>query len=134
MRCKYYDDFWGICCNGYSEYCEDDCPYEDWKECNCFCGESVKKKNKITPCYMCDNARLNNELTEENDFSSCGIGEFDKGYRTMLSSVYGKPLRIEFERWNGAVKRWEECGIYYPKYCPNCGREIKEYESNDTER
>lgn len=76
MRCKYYDDFWGICCNGYSEYCEDDCPYEDWKECNCFCGESVKKKNKITPCYMCDNARLNNELTEENDFSSCGIGEF----------------------------------------------------------
>lgn len=85
------------------------------------------KANRLTPCHMCDNARLNHELTDDNDYSSCTIGSYDKECRIMLSSGWGKPLRIEIERWNDKIGRWEDIGIYYPKYCPECGREIKEY-------
>lgn len=86
-----------------------------------------KKDAMLTPCNMCDNARINEELSDDNDFSSCTIGSFDKDCRIMLTSGWGKPLRIEISRWNDEAQRWEDIGVYYPKFCPECGREIKEY-------
>lgn len=89
--------------------------------------EDGKKENKYSPCHMCDNARLNEELTDNGDFSSCVIGSFDRDCRIMLTSGMGKPLRIDIDRWNDDALEWEPIGIYYPKYCPECGREIVEY-------
>lgn len=80
------------------------------------------------PCYMCDNARINGELTEDTDFSSISIGNSAKGYRMFLSSGYRKPPRIEVEQHDDKIG-WHNIGVYYPKYCPNCGREIKEYDN-----
>ena len=80
------------------------------------------------PCYMCDNARLNHELEDYNDFSSSTIGSFSHDCRIMLSSGSGKPLRIEIARWNDKAQQWVDIGIYYPKFCPECGREIREYD------
>lgn len=84
--------------------------------------------NVVTPCSMCLNARLDDELTDNNDFSSSTI-EYNKSnnFRMMLSSGAGKPLRIEAELWSSSVKRWITVGQYYPKFCPECGRKITEY-------
>lgn len=75
------------------------------------------------------NARVDpdGELADNNDYSSMSIGDFFDGYRAMLSSGYGKPVRIEVEEWNKDVKRWVPLGRYYPKFCPNCGRPLTEY-------
>ena len=87
-----------------------------------------KSETELIPCYMCNNARLNDELDDDNDFGSFTIGNSVERYRIMLSTGWGKPLRIEVHKWVGKVGRWCTVAIYYPKYCPNCGREIKEYE------
>jgi hypothetical protein len=43
----------------------------------------------------------------------------------MFNSGMGKPCEIEFRNWyNG---RWHAVGYYYPKFCPECGRELNEY-------
>lgn len=78
------------------------------------------------PCGMCYNARLDDELTDENDYSAICIGNSVNGYRLMLCSGWGKPLRIEVEKWEDKTG-WFKIGHYYPKYCTNCGREILEY-------
>ena len=80
---------------------------------------------------MCDNAILNDDLDDDNDFGSFTIGEGTDNHRIMLSTGYGKPLRIEVHEWNERARRWCTVAMYYPKYCPNCGREIKEYERKD---
>lgn len=46
--------------------------------------------DELKPCCMCDNARLNDELTEDNDFFSTVLNSTEK-YRIMYSSGYGKP-------------------------------------------
>ena len=52
---------------------------------------------------MCYNARIDGVLTDENDYSACSIGKITKGYRLILVSGMGKPLRIEVE--NGMIKQ-----------------------------
>lgn len=84
------------------------------------------------PCRWCDNARVNPELTDENDFASYTIGEACKNFRIMFTVGSGKPPRIEFETWNN--DHWSTVGVYYPKHCPNCGREINEYGGQDDAR
>lgn len=90
---------------------------------------------QINPCYMCDNARINDDLTDETDFGSFSLGsfncDFDKGYHAMISTGYSKPLRVKFSHYNEKIREWEIVGIFYPKYCPNCGREIYEYGRNE---
>lgn len=54
----------------------------------------------VEACRMCYNARLDDELTDENDFSAISIGSCSNGYRMMLCSGYGRPLRIEVEKWD----------------------------------
>ena len=90
-------------------------------------GYEVGKKHTVEPCGMCNNARVDRELSDDNDSSAYTIGTFDKDCRIMLCSGWGKPLRIEVSRWSDKMQRWEDIGLYYPKHCPNCGREITEY-------
>ena len=85
------------------------------------------------PCGKCFNARFDDELTDENDFGSYTIGESEKGYRMTYNSGYGKPPRIEFDVWNESCRRWDTVGVYFPKCCPDCGREITEYDEKRRE-
>lgn len=91
--------------------------------------EQPIKETMSEPCYMCDNARLNDDLDDDTDFGSFTVGKSGKGSRIMIITGWGKPLRITSEKWNETVKRWVTVGIYYPKYCPNCGRKIVEYDT-----
>lgn len=87
----------------------------------------LKSNTKLAAaCRMCDNARLNDKLTDENDYSAITIGNCADGYRMMLCSGWGRPLRIEIEKWNEKAG-WYKIGEYNPAYCPNCGRKIDEY-------
>lgn len=70
-------------------------------------------------CYMCDSARTNEELTDDNDLSCISVGRMEKGYRMMLCAGDGKPLRLEVETWIDG--QWHVIGVYNPPYCPNCG-------------
>ena len=92
-------------------------------------------------CKYCFNARIyrpteeelmdpfNTELTDENDFSSCGVGHcHSKERRFMINSGNGRPVNIEFELLDNKTKEWYTVGKYYPKYCPECGRRLDEYE------
>lgn len=79
------------------------------------------------PCAKCYNARFDSELTDENDFSSYTIGCVDEGFRMMYSTGYGKRPRIEFDKWSEENKQWLTVGKYFPRHCPECGREITEY-------
>ena len=81
----------------------------------------------VEACRMCYNARLDDELTDENDYSAITIGSFANGYRMMLRSGWGRPLRIEIEKWDEKAG-WHKIGEYNHKYCPNCGRKIDEYD------
>ena len=56
------------------------------------------------------------------------VGDCDLGYRIMLSSGYGRSTRIEFGVWDSINKIWKDVGTYYPKFCPNCGRLLYEYD------
>lgn len=82
---------------------------------------------EIRACGMCNNARIDDSLTDDNDASFIGIGKCAKGYRIMLCSGWRQPLRIEFEEWHDRTG-WSVIGKYFPKYCPECGRRIFEYE------
>lgn len=77
------------------------------------------------PCGMCLNARVDEELTEDNDYSAYSVGESQSGFRLMLCSGAGKPTRIEAEMHT--EHGWGTVAVYEPKYCPNCGRSIMEY-------
>ena len=61
-------------------------------------------------------------------FRSISIGSCSNGYRIMLCSGYGRPLRIEVEKWDEKAG-WYKIGEYNPEYCLNCGRKIEEYEN-----
>ena len=80
------------------------------------------------PCYMCLNARVDDELTDHNDFSSFGIGKSCNGYSMFINSGNGVPVNIEVMAWNEKVQRNVTVAKYFPKYCPNCGRQLNEYE------
>lgn len=83
----------------------------------------------MKPCEMCLNARVCPELNDENDFSAHSIGECESGFRIMIESGWGQPLEITFERFINS--EWHFIGIYYPKFCPNCGRPLIEYKRKE---
>lgn len=71
------------------------------------------------------------ELTDDNDFSSATIGNvgcLPNNYpiQMYLNSGNGEATNIEICQWYQS--RWHTVGKYYPKYCPECGRELDEYE------
>lgn len=52
-------------------------------------------------CGMCLNARVDPDLTDENEFSFHGVGFSKDGFRIMIQSGWGKPVQILFERFIG---------------------------------
>jgi hypothetical protein len=101
--------------------------------------QSAAKEAK-TYCKYCFNARVYEptdeevmspyaiHLTDDNDSSSHSIGVYEKEKRFMISSGNGEPVRIEFEYWEPQWRQWLPIGKYYPKYCPECGRRLNEYD------
>lgn len=65
-------------------------------------------------------------LDDSNDGSSCGIGFTDKTHSMYFNSGMGKPCNIEVCEW-GIDNMWHPVAIYYPKFCPECGRKLDEY-------
>ena len=100
----------------------------------------VKEEAKQPYCKYCFNARVYKpteeelmdpfatELTDDNDSSSCGVGKSSGGTRFMISSGCGEPVRIEIDKFLELRQEWVTVGKYYPKYCPECGRRLDEYE------
>lgn len=108
------------------------------------CGDFSKKETNKSYCKYCFNAHVyeptdeelmdpfSTELTDENDGSSICIGHcHDKTRRFMINSGMGKPVNIEFDLWDNKSKQWHTAGRYYPKFCPECGRKLDEYDSNN---
>lgn len=78
-----------------------------------------------------DEERMNpfaTELTDDNDSSSISIGKSSMGTRFMISSGHGEPVRIELDKFLELRQEWVTVGQYYPKYCPECGRRLNEYD------
>ena len=92
--------------------------------------DTLKAVPFAKPCGFCVNARVDDDLTDNNDFSSLSVGFSANKYRTMISAGDGKPVRIETEKWDG--DHWSIIMRYYPKYCPECGRKLDEYEEART--
>ena len=78
------------------------------------------------PCYMCLNARVDDELNDNNDLSYYTV-DYYKNNRMMIRSGAGKPLAILAEEHKEDIGQWVTIGCYNPKFCPNCGRELTEY-------
>lgn len=66
-------------------------------------------------------------LDDSNDFHSATVGFSDDNTKMYINSGAGKPLEIETCKW-GSDNRWHPIALYYPKYCPECGRKLDEYE------
>lgn len=133
-RCTHVRDE-NICCLDDS-LCTTNSP-----ECKHYRPYVYKKKEPIKYCKYCFNARIYKptdeelmdpsatELTDENDFSSCSVGHcHSKERRFMINSGDGRPVNIEFELLDNRTKEWYIVGRYYPKYCPECGRRLDEYD------
>ena len=100
----------------------------------------VKEEDKPPYCKYCFNARVYKptdeelmdpfatELTDENDSSSCSVGNSSAGTRFMITSGHGEPVRIEIDKFLELRQAWVTVGKYYPKYCPECGRRLDEYD------
>lgn len=80
----------------------------------------------LQPCHMCMSAASSEGLTEDNDLSYFSIGNTLKDHRILIGCGNGRAPRILFEKETN--EGMDLVGIYYPKYCPNCGRKITEYQ------
>lgn len=83
------------------------------------------------PCHMCLNALVDDELTHSNDLSYHGIGRsYCSEHRLLFAAGDREPPRILVEE-RSPRGTWETIGVYRPRFCPNCGREIVEYPKED---
>ena len=68
-------------------------------------------------------------LDDTNDASSITIGNSTNGFQLYFNSGNGKPCNIEVCQWKENGYRggpgWATIGIYYPKFCPECGARMK---------
>lgn len=108
--------------------------------------DTKKEVKHPSYCRYCFNARVyeptekelidpwSTELTDDNDLSYHGVGaagNTSKHTRIMIASGGGKSARVQFDAYLG--DGWDTYAEYYPKYCPECGRRLDEYDekSND---
>jgi hypothetical protein len=98
-------------------------------------------------CHFCYNAHVwarepHNEedyfdegLHDKNDMSTATIGNKTDGFQLFLNSGGGEATNIEICQWKENGYRgqpgWSTIGIYYPKFCPECGRKLDEYIINE---
>jgi len=88
-------------------------------------------------CHFCYNAQVwakepkteedyfTNGLDDTNDFSSSTVGFSDDRHQIYINAGNGKAVNIEFCVWLDG--RWHTIGEYFPKFCPECGRNLDEY-------
>lgn len=114
-------------------HCVDDCltcDYYNYQKDEC---EAV---GKLTGCDFCRNAFTDHRLQVEGpdgyacDSSSCVIGRGGKellvnGYLNS-SSNYKAPVNITVMKYYEADGKMHDIWKYVPKYCPECGRFLKE--------
>lgn len=81
--------------------------------------------DEVKACDMCVNAYIDPELSSDNDLSYFGIGSCSGWYRMLFRTGSGRPTEILVER-HSYGKGWHTIGVYRPKFCPNCGRELRE--------
>ena len=93
---------------------------------------------KIDTCHFCYNTHVwrkephdeedyfDEGLHDDNDGSSCSIGKSGEKYQMYFNSGMGKPCNIEICTWIENYG-WHHVGVYYPKFCPECGRPLNEY-------
>ena len=142
--CKHYQDN-GVCsihmmfCNIPYDECKDYVSNAEWNNTHSDPNKICDIKTKPY-CKYCFNARVYKptdeelmdpfatELTDDNDFSSCSVGESSMGTRFMISSGNGEPVRLEIDKFFEDYQEWYTVGKYYPKYCPECGRRLDEYD------
>ena len=80
-------------------------------------------------CRYCYDHTTDPELTEENDFSSIQIGNSAQHILMFISTGGTRSPRIDvWQRFPSDQYTAENkmVGIYYPKYCPECGRKLRE--------
>ena len=76
-------------------------------------------------------------LDDSNDFGSSTIGISQGGTQLYINSGNGEALNIEVCQWFSELNmlqhsgRWHTIAKYYPKFCPECGRELKEYKIDE---
>ena len=78
------------------------------------------------PCEYCLNARSDPdcELDDSNDFGSMSIsGMSEDGFRIMFDGGAGMPPRLVIEQRRPEYG-WVNIGKYFPKFCPECGRDL----------
>ena len=75
-------------------------------------------------CGMCDNARINPRLADDNDLSYFSVGDFAQKRRMMIRSGDGKPVEMLVEEFS-EKSGWHLVGSYRPSFCPNCGRDLR---------
>lgn len=78
-------------------------------------------------CGFCLNAFVDGELTHETDLSARSVGTSFDGVRFMLVSGNRLPVRIEVDRFSSDLRRWVTEGVFLPRFCPMCGRELSEF-------
>lgn len=76
-------------------------------------------------CHMCNNARVSDASPDGNNLSYLAVGESVRPFQILFASGGGKPFRLLVEFL--IDKQWSTAAVYYPKYCPNCGRRLLEY-------
>lgn len=78
---------------------------------------------------------FDNGLDDTNDFHSSTIGHSSRDRQIFFNSGNGKPCNIEFCEWSHirykGKEGWVTTAIYYPKYCPECGRKLDEYDIDE---
>ena len=143
--CKHYQDngvcsMHGLFCDIPCDECKDYESNATWN--NTHSNSDVLEGVTERPpyCKYCFNARIykptdeelmdpyTTPLDDDTDLSSCTIGASCEDVRLMITSGGGEPVRIELDKFLNNIKEWHTFGKYYPKYCPECGRRLNEYE------
>ena len=81
-------------------------------------------------CKYCFNSRIcdDDDFTDKNDYSAICVGNSLEKYNIMFCSGWGRAPRIEFDVLS-SDDLMHTVAVFYPKFCPFCGREITEYNS-----
>lgn len=97
--------------------------------CFCFNAHVWAKEPKTEEDYF------DTGLDDTNDMCSATIGSTTDGFQMFLNSGGGEPVNIELCQWKDNGYRgqpgWVTIGVYYPKFCPECGRQLEEYSINE---
>lgn len=73
-------------------------------------------------CRFCLNARVDDELSDNNDLSYHTVGSTERDYRLMIRAGDLKPVAIISEYHT--IVGWKMNSVYHPKFCPECGRPL----------